>query len=154
MTIKQNGGVSAPDSSQYVTQTDGNGNLIDITQMGLATANNQITGSNYGNQANFVSGSGSTTGGTATTVIAAPHSGRLYITGVNIGRTDAGTTASRVTFNDLGATVIVVPNSGGGGSVNVIFETPLIVTTTTALTFTSSASLSTVYVSAQGYNAP
>jgi hypothetical protein len=102
---------------------------------------------------NFVSGSGSATDTAAHNIIAAPSiSGyRYYITSVQCGRTDAGTTASRVTLNDDGATVLVLSNAGNGGGSNVIFPSPLTVPRTTAFTMTSSASLSTVYCSAQGY---
>jgi hypothetical protein len=104
-------------------------------------------------QRNFVSGSGNATGTGATTIIAAPSitGYRLYVRSVQCGRTDAGTTASRVTLNDDGSTVLVLPNTGGGGSSNVVFPMPLTVPRTTALTFTSSASISTVYCSAQAF---
>jgi hypothetical protein len=102
---------------------------------------------------NLVSGSGNATGTGVTTIITAPTitGYRLYIRSVQCGRTDAGTTASRVTLNDDGSTVLILPNAGNGGAANVIFPTPLTVPRTTALTFASSASISTVYCSAQGY---
>lgn len=101
---------------------------------------------------NLVSGSNSATGTGATTLIAAPSGTyRIYVTAVQCGRTDAGTTASRVTLNDAGATVLVLPNSAGGGANNAVFANPLIVASATALTFTSSASISTVYCNAQGF---
>jgi len=102
---------------------------------------------------NFVSGSGSATDTAAHAIIAAPSvtGNRYYITSVQCGRTDAGTTASRVTLNDDGATVLVLPNAGNGGANNAVFPTPLTVPRTSALTMTSSASISTVYCSAQGY---
>jgi hypothetical protein len=102
---------------------------------------------------NYVSGSGSGTDTNPHNIIAAPSIAgyRYYITGVQCGRTDAGTAASRVTFNDDGATVVVLPNAGNGGGSNVVFPVPLTVPRTTAFTMTSSASISTVYCSAQGY---
>jgi hypothetical protein len=102
---------------------------------------------------NFVSGSASATDGNAHTIIAAPTgSMRIYVTGVQCGRTDAGTTASRVTLNDDASTVLVLSNAGNGGGNNLSFgNAPLTVPRATALTFTSSASISTVFCSAQGY---
>jgi hypothetical protein len=102
---------------------------------------------------NYVSGSGSSTDGAAHNIIAAPSitGARYYITGIQCGRTDAGTSASRVTFNDDGASVVVLPNAGNGGGANVVFPVPLTVPRTTAFTMTSSASISTVYCNAQGF---
>jgi hypothetical protein len=104
-------------------------------------------------QQNIVSGSASATGTAATSLIAAPaQNRRLCISSLQCGRTDAGTSAIRVTLNDDGTTVIVLPNSGGGGSVAPVFSSPLTVPSATALTFTASASTSTVYCSAQGFS--
>lgn len=110
-------------------------------------------GSNYGNQANFVSGTGAATGTGATTIIVAPSSNKLYITGVQCGRDDAGTTAIHVTLNDAASTILILPNTGGGGGNNAVFSTPIVIATTTAFTFTSSNSTTTVRCSAQGFNA-
>jgi hypothetical protein len=101
---------------------------------------------------NLVSGSASATTTAATTIIAAPTATRLiYITGVQCGRTDVGTTASSVTFNDDASTVMVLPNSGNGGANNMVFPRPLMVPAATAFKFTSSGSISTVYCNAQGF---
>jgi hypothetical protein len=121
------------------------------TLNGAATAANQVVGSNYGNQSNWVSGSGNVSTATQTQIIAAPSSSKLYITNAQCFRTDAGTSMASVTFNDTAGTVEALP--AGGGS-NVTFTTPLVVPATTAFKFTPSAALSTVYCSAQGYNAP
>ncbi len=103
----------------------------------------------------LVSGAASATGTGATEIIAAPATLKLYITAVQCGRDDAGTTAIRVTFNDSAATVLVLPNSGGGGGNNANFTaSPLTVAATTHFTFTASAGTTTVRCSAQGYNAP
>lgn len=102
---------------------------------------------------NLVSGSGNATGTGATTIIAAPSATRrLYITAVECGRTDAGTTAVRATLNDDGTTVIVIPNSGGGGGNNITFPSPLTVPAGTALTFTMSSGVTTAYCNAQGFS--
>jgi hypothetical protein len=101
---------------------------------------------------NLVSGSGSATGTGATTIITAPsNTRRIYVTSVQCGRTDAGTAAIRVTLNDNASTPIVLQNAGGGGGNNPVFASPLTVPAGTALTFTSSASTSTVYCNAQGF---
>jgi hypothetical protein len=77
---------------------------------------------------NLVSGSGSATGTSATQIIAAPSgTRRIYVTSVQCGRTDAGTSAIYVTLNDDGATVLVIPNAGNGGDSNMMFGSPLTV---------------------------
>jgi hypothetical protein len=115
----------------------------------LGTAQAQVP------KGNFVSGSGSATGTGATTIIAAPSTGlRIYVTAVQCGRTDAGTTAIYVTLNDTSSTVLVLPNAGNGGGNNISFPaTPLTMARATALTFTASSGVSTVYCDAQGYAA-
>jgi hypothetical protein len=101
---------------------------------------------------NLVSGSANSTDTAAHTIITAPTATRrIYVTSGQCGRTDAGTTAIKVTLNDIAGTVLVLPNSGGGGGNNAPFPAPLTVPAATALTFTSSASTSTVYCSAQGF---
>jgi hypothetical protein len=101
---------------------------------------------------NLVSGSGSATNTAATQIIAAPSSTRrIYVTGVQCARNDAGTSAVFVTLNDTSSTVIVLPNSGGGGGSNMVFASPLTVASATALTFTASGSISTIYCNAQGF---
>jgi hypothetical protein len=55
-------------------------------------------------------------------------------------------------LNDDGGTVIGLPNSGGGGGSNVVFASPLTVPAATALTFTASSGVTTVYCNAQGFS--
>lgn len=106
----------------------------------------------YANPENFVSGKASSTGTGATTVIAAQGASvKLYITSLQVGRNDAGTTAIFITLNDSASTVLVVPNMGGGGGNNITLPIPLVVAANTAFTFTSSASTTTIYCNAQGY---
>jgi len=104
-------------------------------------------------QRNFVSGSGSGTDTAAHNIIAAPSitGYRYYITAIQCGRTDAGTSPIRATFNDDGSTVLVIPNAGNGGTNGAIFPAPLTVPRTTAFTFTASSGVSTLYCNAQGY---
>jgi hypothetical protein len=106
----------------------------------------------------WVNGSASTTGGTITTIIAAPGTPgsptglpSIEVTGVQCGRTDTGTTAIYVTFNDVNATILVLPNSGGGGGNNAVFTSPITAGPGIKFAFTSSASTSTVYCNAQGF---
>jgi hypothetical protein len=105
----------------------------------------------------WVSGSASSTNTAAHTIIAAPNnpgapdSVALQITGVQCGRTDAGTAAITVTFNDTNATVLVLPNGGGGGGNNAVFLSPISPGPTTAFTFTASSGTSTVTCNAQGF---
>jgi hypothetical protein len=101
---------------------------------------------------NLVSGNGSATGTGATTIIAAPTATRrIYVTGAHCARSDAGTTAIFVTFNDTSSTIMVLPNSGGGGANNMAFASPLTVPAATAFTFAASANTTTVYCNAQGF---
>jgi hypothetical protein len=106
-------------------------------------------------QGNFVFGSGNATNTAATTIIASPGTSlRIYVTGVQCGRNDAGTTAIRVTLNDDKSSVLVLPNAGGGGGNNMDFgEGVITVARGSPLTFTASAGTSTVYCNAQGYAA-
>jgi hypothetical protein len=75
----------------------------------------------------------------------------IYVTGLQCGRTDAGTSAIRVTLNDTASTVLVLPNSGGGGYVTANFPHPHQVAADTNLTMTISTNTTTVYCSAQGF---
>jgi hypothetical protein len=100
---------------------------------------------------NLVSGSASTTTTAQTTLIAAPVTRRLYVTSVQCGRSDTGTSAISLQLNDDALTTLVIPNTGGGGGSNVVFPAPLTVASGTALKFTASAGVSTLYCSAQGY---
>lgn len=108
----------------------------------------------YSAPAANVSGSATSTNTSAHTIIAA-GSGSLknYITGVQCGRSDAGTAAIVITFSDAAATVLVLPNNGGGGGNNATFPIPIATAAATAFTFTSGTSTTTVYCSAQGYQA-
>jgi hypothetical protein len=107
----------------------------------------------YANRENMLRGSASETGTSAGTILPASGSASLkeYMTDIECGRTDAGTTAIYVTLNDTSSTVIVLPNSGGGGANSKTFNTPLVFAANTAATFTASSGVSTVYCSAQGF---
>jgi hypothetical protein len=75
----------------------------------------------------------------------------IYVSGLQCGRTDAGTSAIKVTLNDSASTVLVLPNSGGGSWVTASFPHPLQVAADTNLTMTISTNTTTVYCSAQGF---
>ena len=108
----------------------------------------------YANREVMVRGSASTTGTGATTIIAASGSASLktYVTDIECGRTDAGTTAITATFNDVGGTgsgtVLIIPAGGGN---NKSFHVPLVTAANTAFTFTASSGVTTLYCSAQGF---
>ena len=105
----------------------------------------------YANKENLWFGTSVATASTAAkTIIAASGSLKTYVTAIQCGRTDAGTTASYVTFSDTASSILVLPNNGGGGGNNITFTTPMNAGNA-AFTFTSSASLSSVYCNAQGY---
>lgn len=77
---------------------------------------------------------------------------KTYVTGIQCGRTDAGTAAITVTLNDTGSTPIVLPNNSGGGGNNVTFPTPLVLSAVnTSLQITSDTAITTLKCSAQGY---
>lgn len=113
----------------------------------------QIT-SPYANRELMVRGAASATGTGATTVIAASGSASLktYVTDIECGRTDAGTTPIFVTLNDVGGTgsgtVLIIPAGGGN---NKSFHVPLVTAANTAFTFTASSGVTTLYCSAQGF---
>lgn len=121
----------------------------------LALATALLSGAAFGQTpdvAALVSGAGSATDTSATTIIAALTAPRrIYVTAAQCGRTDAGTTAVRVTFNDDASTVMVLPNSGGGGFVTAQFPSPLTVAASSGFKFTASGSISTIYCNAQGF---
>ena len=106
----------------------------------------------FANKENMVRGSASQTGTSATTLIAAQGAGvKIYVTGVQCK--NSGSTATVVTLNDTettgSGTVLIVPTSGGD---NEVYQTPLVVSANTALTFIPSAASSTIYCNAQGYS--
>jgi hypothetical protein len=104
----------------------------------------------FANRENYVRGSTSTAGTTATQLIAAQGSNEIYVTGVQCFRTDAGTTMVYVTLDDSVSTTIPVP-AGGGAIPN--YSVPLVVAAGSALTFTPNAAVSggSIFCSAQGY---
>jgi hypothetical protein len=102
-----------------------------------------------------VSGATSTTSTAAATIIAFGAGWNttygIHVNGIQCGRTDAGTSAIRITFNDSASTVMVLPNSGGGSASIDFFTSPLQVAADTNFTMTLSANTTTVYCSAQGF---
>jgi hypothetical protein len=144
---------AATDTAIVVDQRPGTTVQVQSNSANLATAANQITGTQYGNQANWLNGAASQTGTTATTILAA-GTNKWYVKSVQCSRDDAGTTAMRVTFNDGATTPMLLPNNGGGGANNATFDPPLTVTSATAFQFTPSTAITTVRCSAQAYNAP
>lgn len=104
----------------------------------------------------WVRGSVSTSGSAAVTLVAANVSYKIYVTGVQCYRTDAGTTTQSVLLNDTTSTgtSTSLPLPVGGGS-NAAYSPPLIVNTVNqALTATPSAALGNTVCSAQGYYGP
>lgn len=114
-------------------------------------AGKEVT-SPYANRELYLRGTATTTGTGATTLIAAQGASvKIYVTGLECGRTDTGATALTVTLNDSASSVFVVPNNGGGGGNNISFAAPLALAVNTALTFTSGAGVTSLICSAQGY---
>lgn len=98
---------------------------------------------------NQAGGSATTTGNTATTIIAAgTGSNKTYVTDWECWNSSAVTVT--VTFNDSHSTQILVP-AGSGNSKSL--QSPLATAAATAFTYTSSASETTVGCAAQGFYA-
>src|SRR5208282_2283961 len=93
-----------PGTAVLAIQGVSSGTAVPVSLSATANVAEQ-NGSAYPNKSNFQSGAASATGTTQTTVIASPGSNKLYITDVQIGRTDAGTTAISVSLNDTATTV-------------------------------------------------
>jgi hypothetical protein len=125
-----------------------NGQAVD----GAGDLTGKTITSPYANRENYVRGAASATGTGATTIIAAQGASvKTYITDLECGRSDAGTSAIIVTFSDAASTVLVIPNSGGGGGNNKTFNVPLVTAANTAFTFTAGSGVTTLYCDAQGY---
>jgi hypothetical protein len=121
----------------------------------VCTSSNLIAQTALPGYAASVSGAASTTSTTAANIIAFGAGWNttygIHINGIQCARTDTGTSAIKVTFNDTASTVMVLPNSGGGGGNAMVFVSPLQVAADTAFTMTISTNTSTVYCSAQGF---
>lgn len=99
------------------------------------------------NPASPLSGSGSTTGAGAQTVIPAQGAGTIIkVASVQGWNTSAATVT--VLFNDAAGTTLIIP--AGGGS-NPTFDPPIRVAVNTAFEFTPSSAETTIGVNAQGY---
>jgi hypothetical protein len=96
--------------------------------------------------ANQVRGQATSTTTAATTVIAAPLTGRIYVTDLTL--TNSSATGTTVTLNDSASSAFWVPATS---SFTHAFVTPLIVATGTALTFAANPQETTVGCNAQGY---
>jgi hypothetical protein len=109
----------------------------------------------YANRELYLSGFTTGTDTAAHDLIAAQGGTlKIYVTGIQCSRSDAGTTAIVVTMLDSTPTNLaqmVLPNSGGGGGNNMIFTTPIATAANKKLQFSSGTSTSTVYCTAEGY---
>ena len=113
---------------------------------------------NFGAPADLrVSGAANTTAGSATTLIQlAAVTYKIYVTGLQCFRTDAGTSEIYVTLNDTATSVFGIPPvTSGGGFIFTNMASPLVVTAAvaskTTLQFTVSTGTTTVFCNAQGY---
>lgn len=122
-----------------------------------ATPNGKLIVQPWAITPNLANGGGSSTGTGTFTILAASGSASLkeYVTGVQCGRSDAGTTAVTVAISDGTTTrTLVVPNNGGGGGNNVQFVTPVAYAANTAVTAAFSTGVTTGYCNAEGFYAP
>jgi len=107
-----------------------------------------------------LSGTASTTGGSAVTVLQlSAVTYKIYLTGIQCFRTDAGTSMAYITINDTASSVFPLPPiTAGGGFIVGNLRSPLVVTAAvsskTTAQFTVSTSLTTVYCNMQGYQGP
>jgi hypothetical protein len=107
-----------------------------------------------------VQGSANTTGASAVTLIQLANTTyKIYITGLQCFRTDAGTSYAYLTLNDAVSSVFPLPpTSAGGGFTLGNIASPLVVSAAvsskTTAQFTVSTSLTSVYCNAQGYQGP
>jgi hypothetical protein len=99
---------------------------------------------------NYVRGTASTTGGSATSILPAAGAGlKNYVTALQCFNTSATTITA--TMSDAAASVFGIP---AGGGTNPTFPVPLVTAANTAFTFTPSAGETTITCNAQGYTGP
>ena len=121
------------------------------------TPNGKIINQPWALTPNLVDGGGSKTDTSALTILAASGSASLkeYLTGLQCGRSDTGTTPITVAISDGTKTrTFVLPNSGSGGGNNSQFTTPISFAANTAVTATFSSGVTTAYCNAEGFYAP
>jgi hypothetical protein len=105
----------------------------------------------------YVDGGGSATTTGSFTILAASGTGGVkeYLTGLQCGRSDAGTTAITVAVSDGTKTrTFVVPGTGGGSGNNPSLVTPIAFAANTAVTAAFSTGVTTGYCNAEGFYAP
>lgn len=103
----------------------------------------------YANPEQFVRGTANSVGTSNTQIIAAPGAGvKLYVTSIVVANTSA--TDTDVAIKDGTTEVMRVPAPANGGA-TINLAVPLVLTANTALQFASSASVTTMYVTAIGY---
>lgn len=152
-------GSSVPSSAIYVA-------CRAATTQPTAVTDGQLVGPMCGTQGKIVvdpfapsslrvNGTATSTDTSAHSIIAAGATGiKNYITGVQCGRTDTGTSPIVITFSDANSTKMIIPAAGNGGANNMDFLSPIATATATAFTFTSGTGVTTAYCNAQGYQAP
>lgn len=141
-------------SNQIATDTFRKTNAVELFSGNAAAG---VAGSpviaGHAAPASMVRGAASTTGTGATTVIASQGVGvKIYVTSLQVTRSDAGSTAITVSLNDTSTSVFAIPNAGNGGGAVFVFPVPLVVAANTALQFTAGTGVTTLYCCAQGYS--
>lgn len=130
---------------------DGSSNFS--PRVAVCDATNPDLCANVPDKGSYLQGTNTATTTGATTIIAAQGLGiKIYVTAVQCFRDDAGTSLVRATLNDSASTPVPVPQ--GGGSFPSFMVVPLVVAANTALQFTASTAITTMYCSAQGYKGP
>jgi hypothetical protein len=100
----------------------------------------------YSTPGNMVQGATTATLAAPTTLIPATPGQKIYVTGLQFGNTSSTTVT--VLLNDQAASDFIIPAGGGSNSHYLI---PLVVPSGTALIFTPSGGVATVFANAQGY---
>jgi hypothetical protein len=133
-------------SAEPAKATTGNltGGWVDLT--------GKLVISPYAPRELMVRGSASTSSTLSVGLIGPQGSGvKAYITDIQCGRSDAGTSALIVTFNDNANSVMILPNNGGGSGNNFTPKIPLVTAANATFTMASSLSVGTLFCNAQGF---
>lgn len=133
-------------SSENSTATSGN-----LTGVMLDLVGKVIT-SPYANRENMIRATATASSTAAVTLIGAQGAGvKTYVTNIECGRTDTGTTAMTLTLSDAQSTVLIIPNNGGGGGNNYNLTIPLVTAANTTLSFTPGTAVNTTYCNVQAF---
>lgn len=119
----------------------------------IADLTGKLITSPHANKENFISGVGTATGTSGTSVISAQGAGvKIYVTSISIANTGSSTSLITIQSDPAGtpSTLWYLINPAGGGD-NITFDPPLVVPANKAVGFTAGTGSTTQYVSISGY---